>query len=785
MLVHSMRESLRGWLRAGAAGAALAAGGLGAAQAQTAAPPPSGTQVEEITVTAERRTENIQNVPVSVQAISSHELQALGIKQTEDIGQITPNVTIANPEGSGNQPLITIRGIGLNDFDSNNAGPNGIYIDDVYISAPSAQAFSIFDLSQVQVLKGPQGTLYGRNTSGGALVFTSNKPTDQFTSDFHLEYGNYNTIYLVGAVGGPITSNLDGRIAVVYNHSDGYMWNELNNTPASGTNNEAIRLSLLYKPTDNLRVSFISTTGYERNLPTEYGHIGTFVPGTQNTPSPTVCSVAQAFAGDCVDLYGYGTPKSFWSGEWSRTEDLQVLNEIDMLRADYTIGHITLTSISSYQYNWKFFPENSDGSPNQVLAVDYGVRSTTWTQEFRAAQNEKNYNWVLGAYYLHEHLRQNQPLYLFYYGDNFGGFGIPAGPGAFDGIAQRSFDNSRQVTDSAAVYGQGDYNFHRLTLTVGGRFTYERKTFDYDGSTQFQDAGIGNYGPLQDIILANEAQSAANFTWRAALAYHFTDDVMGYASAATGFKSGDFNGSFLSNIEQQALLQLQPVKPEYVTSYEIGAKTAFFDHRLVFDAALFYNDYRDEQIFASVPQLINSAVGPIEETTQILANAHKAHTEGLEIDATARPFRGLTIELQPAWLQAKIDHAGLPEFTGSTPLDGKQLANAPHFTFVATAEYHAPLPNGDNISFRWNSDYRSHEFFDSTNDPYIQQNAYWQHNLNIDYQSHKGWSAGVYIRNLTNTEYALTSTDLTSPFGLLTPVLGKPRTFGMELNYHY
>jgi iron complex outermembrane receptor protein len=770
-------------LKAGAAGAVLMLSAGGTAHAQAA--PPAGTEVQEITVTAQRRTENIQNVPVSVQAISPKQIQALGIKETEDLGKITPNVTIVNPEGAGNQPLITIRGIGLNDFDSNNSGPNGVYVDDVYISAPSAQSFAIFDLSQVQILKGPQGTLYGRNTSGGALIFTSNKPTDQFTSDFHLEYGNFNTIYAVAAVGGPITSNLDGRIAVVYNHSDGYMWNNLTDSPASGTNNEALRIQLLYKPTDNLKVAFSSTAGYVRNLPTEYGHIGTFAPGTQNTPSPTVCSPAQAFAGGCVDLFGYGTPSGFWNGSWSRNQDLQVLNLIESLRVDYTVGRITLTSISAYQYNWKYFPEDTDGGPDDLLQATYGVRSSTWTQEFRVAENEKNYNWVLGAYYLHEHLTQNQPLSLFYNGDEFGGFGIPPGPGAFDGVAQESFDNSRQVTDSAAVYGQGDYSLGKLTLTLGGRFTYERKTFDYDGSTQFQDNGTGNYGPLQDIILANEAQSVSNFTWRAALSYHFTDNVMGYASAATGFKSGDFNGSFLSNIEQQALLQLQPVKPEYVTSYEIGAKTSFLDHRLVFDAALFYNDYRDEQIFASVPQLINSAVGPIEETTQILANAHKAHTEGAEFQVTANPIRGLTIDLQPAWLQAKIDQAGLPIFSGSTNLDGKQLANAPHFTFVGTVAYRIPVWHSDNVSLRWNSDYRSHEFFDSTNDPYIQQNAYWLHNLNVDYESHKGWSAGVYIRNLTNTEYAVTSTDLTSPFGLLEPVLGMPRTFGVELNYHY
>ncbi len=149
-------------------------------------------------MTAQRRSQNIQEVPESVQAISSRQLIAAGIKSTQDLGQITPNVTIISPIGAGNQPLITIRGIGLNDFDTNNAGPNGVYLDDVYLSAPGVQNFSMFDIAQVQVLKGPQGTLYGRNTSGGALLFTSNRPTDYFTADVHGEYGDYNTLQLEG-----------------------------------------------------------------------------------------------------------------------------------------------------------------------------------------------------------------------------------------------------------------------------------------------------------------------------------------------------------------------------------------------------------------------------------------------------------------------------------------------------------------------------------------------------------------------------------------------------------
>ncbi len=239
-----------------------------AAHADTAtATDQSTSSVGEVVVTAQRRSQNIQEVPESVQAISSRQLIAAGIKSTQDLGQLTPNVTIISPIGAGNQPLITIRGIGLNDFDTNNAGPNGVYVDDVYLSAPGVQNFSMFDVSQVQVLKGPQGTLYGRNTSGGALLFTSNRPTDEFTADFHGEYGDYNTLQLMGAVGGPIAPGLDGRIAAVVNHSDGYNHNFLTGQPYDNVQNEAVRLQLQYEPNDRLKLYFNTTIGYLNNHP--------------------------------------------------------------------------------------------------------------------------------------------------------------------------------------------------------------------------------------------------------------------------------------------------------------------------------------------------------------------------------------------------------------------------------------------------------------------------------------------------------------------------------------
>jgi iron complex outermembrane receptor protein len=170
------------------------------------------------------------------------------------------------------------------------------------------------------------------------------------------------------------------------------------------------------------------------------------------------------------------------------------LNQVYQLRLDYKLNTIDLTSISAYQYDNKYHPEDSDAGPLDTVRSTFGARSGTFTQEFRAAHNSDYYHWVVGAYYLHEDLYQNQPLSLFYNGDLYGGLGIPAGAGSFDNTAEMVSDKSHQTTDAPALYGQGDYTYQNFTLTLGGRVTYEKKSFSYDQFSQFQEGGLGNYG---------------------------------------------------------------------------------------------------------------------------------------------------------------------------------------------------------------------------------------------------------------------------------------------------
>ncbi|HEY2659418.1 MAG TPA: TonB-dependent receptor [Caulobacteraceae bacterium] len=760
------------WFATTAISAALALSG-GLAQAQTKPAPES---IGEIVVTAQKRSEDIQKVPISIQAFSAKQIQNLGVKSSADLGQITPNVDIALPAGPGNQPIIAIRGIGLNDYDTNNAGPNGVYVDEVYLSSPASQTFQTFDLQRVEVLKGPQGTLYGRNTSGGAINFISAKPTDNFTADAHVEYSSFNTINVEGAVGGPLASGLDGRIAFVKNNSDGYVNNALTGTKENGQNNAAFRAMLQWKPSDKLTLLFNVHGGMVDNRPTEYRHIGDLDPATLGNATPTQCSVAATYADQCTDLFGYGTPSKFYDGAYNRRQHLKVNSLGTYLRADYTSGSITYTSITAFEHNDKIHPEDSDASPNQLLEINFGVRSNTFTQEFRASQTGDRFNWVAGAYYLHENLVQNQPIFILLGGDTV--FGAP---GALDGVAFQAFDNNRQVTDAYAAYGQGEYSItDKLKIVLGGRYTDEQKSFRYVGAVQFQEGGEGNFGPLLPTADSHQSLTDSAFSWRAGLNYNLTSSVLTYVSVATGFKSGDFNGSFLSLEPAEIARQLQPVAPEKVTAYEVGIKGAFLDHRLIVDLAAFYNDYTGMQVFELVPPVLQGGL-PVN----VLDNAQKAHTDGIDLQVIAKPVTGLTLSAQVGLLETKLDKFLPEKSTVQLDYSGNQLPLSPHTSASFIADYKLPL--GENaVDLQFSASYKSHQFFDISNDPYTTQNAYWLENVRVAYQfKDDRWEVAAFVRNLSGQKYFLDAFDLTSPFGLIQGIMGAPETVGIEANYRY
>ena len=748
--------------------------------------------VETVTVTAERRSENIQAVPMSVNAFSSKQITDLGITASTDIAQHVPNLDIALPAGAGNQPIITIRGIGLNDYDTNNAGPNGVYLDEVYLSSPASQTFQAFDLSDIEVLKGPQGTLFGRNASGGAILFSSNKPTDDFTADFQADYSSYNTFNFQGGVGGPITDNLDYRVAVQYNTSGGYMHNLFTGGSENGENNWASRIMLQWKPTSNWTFLLNLHGGQVANRPNEYRHLGAL-----NTPfgnSTNFCTSEATAAGQCVDLYGYGTPRKFLDGEWSRREHLDVNNYGSSLRSQYQWGTITFTSITAFDHNDKIHPENTDAAPDQLIDIDFGVRNNTMTEELRASQTTDTFDWQAGLYYLWEDLHQNQPLFVLTDLDTITGF-----PGAGINTAFQAFDQSYQVTNATALYAQGDYKItDKLKVTLGARGTYESKTFRYLGTVQYQSGGQGVFGPLQLIDSSYHTFYSSAFNYKAVLDYSFTDDTHAYASISTGYKSGDFNGSFLANVPALTEQQLQPVKPEYVTAYEVGLKSSWFDNRLVLDGAAFYNDYRDMQLFLLAPPPVSACVPittPACLPNNILSNAD-AFTAGSDIEVIGRIFDGFTAKADVGILTTKITKSVGALAPGQPSPEDEQLTLSPHMSMSTTLDYTREIPGGV-LDLQFNANYKGHQFFDlakfqngttgpTLEDPYTQQNGYWLLNARASYAFDQGqWEVAVFARNIADKQYYLDEFNLQNPFGFIQGIVGMPRTIGGEIDFRY
>lgn len=736
---------------------------------EPATPGARSNQIEEITVTAQKRAQNVQDVPISVSALDGGTLKELGIKSSDEVAEFMSNLQIALPSGKGNQPLISIRGVGLSDFNTNNAGPNGVYADEVYLSSPASQTFQTFDLDRVEVLKGPQGTLYGRNTTGGAINYISAKPTDDPFASVHSSYGSFNTWETDGVVSGPITDRIKGRLAFEHGQSDGYMENLQNGKTENGANDYAARGIIEAKVTSDLTLTWNLHGGRTDTRPAEYRQVGTLsAPFTQ-------CANAAILAGQCTDLYGYKASSGFYQGNYNRDQDLHIGAYGTSLRADYVLGSVTLTSLTAFEYATKYHPEDTDAEPNRLLEVDYGVKSKTFTQEFRAAGGGESYHWLGGIYYLNEDLNQNQTSYALLDLDKV------FFPGIGNGNALVGTGISTQRTAAYAGYGQTDFQLlDRLRLTLGGRYTYEHKAFDGIGLLSTETNG--SFPAQAPIYGAQENLSNGKASWRAALDYKLTDQVMTYASISTGFKSGGFNGGFLDTNPANALRQLQPIKPETVTAYEVGFKSDLFDKRLRLNGAAFYYDYSDMQVFNLIPAQAAGAL-PV----QVLDNAPTATIEGIELSAETKPVRDFTTQLNLGLLNTKmgtfISGQGTSDVENFT---GHRLSLSPKFNAEAIAAYTIDMPNDDLVKAETSLSYRSKQFFDVRNDPLLTQAGYWLLNARVSYRTDDGhWEFAAFGKNLTGTKYLNYATNLSNPFGLLEEVVGPPRSGGIEVTYRY
>lgn len=780
----------KGKLRIGASFVvALAVALPSAASAQDQAGAQSGEGIGDIVVTAQRREQNLQDVPVAVTAFSGDAIADLGIQSSADIAGIVPNLEIGLPAGEGNQPLIYIRGVGLSDTNSNNAGPNGVYVDEVYIASPGAQTFQLFDLERVEVLKGPQGTLYGRNATGGAINFISAKPSRDFRAQASLSYASFDTISGEAAVGGPISDAARFRIAGTGTHSNGYVHNLLTGRRENGQGSFALRGQLAFDVTDNFDALLNVHGGKVDTRSPQFRSLGLFDPDTGFT---TPCAPAAIMANQCGNVLGYVSPQGFHDGNYNKSERLEVGNWGTSARLNWDLGGATLTSISAYDWNDKTHREDSDASPDSLLQIDYKVRSESFTQELRLSGAGGGVNWVAGVYYLHETLRQNQTVDLFRDLRALtpdGGAYLPmADDDPFPPVLFSRTLN-RQRTDAASIFGQVEIELTpALRATIGGRYNYERKTFF--ASAQYEEGAI-TFGPYTEDGVDHDAvtvpvpggiapnyafdnrKSFKNVSFKVGLDYDVTDDVMAYASVSTGFKSGGFNGGFLDFDPAQAAIQAQPFDEETLTAYEIGLKSTLLDRRLRFNAAAFYYDYKDLQLYT----LVNTGLVPLS----LLDNAANATIYGAEFEMIARPVDRLDITLNLGLLDTEIKNF----VTAAADYSGNRLPLSPKLTFSGIVNYDVPLSSGLALAIQPSFSYRSGQYFSTDNSPLMKQDGYWLLGGRIALKDEGGrWEVALFGRNLTRKKYINYAVDL-SDFGFIEQFRGEPRMFGIELRGKY
>lgn len=745
----------------GAAGSAvlLAVFAADAVQAQTV--PAETAGIEEIVVTAQRREQNLQDVPIAITALTSERLQEAAIRDPRDLARLVPSLSMQAGTAASTTALF-IRGVGIGDFNSNTTGAVGVYVDDVFIGANAGKLFNVFDSDGIEVLKGPQGTLFGRNTTAGAIRFSSRMPSDSFTADGSLLYGRFNEVRLEGGVGGPLVNDLlKVRVAGVYHQSDGSTFNRVTGNRVNNIDLWAGRAIFDFTPSDAALLRLSVHGGRTSGGARQFQHRGQgfdFLGNPSFLPDGTLAD-GLSYADNDGDVY---------TGDYDVEGRERIGTFGTSLTGRFDIGQLQLTSISAYEKVNRTTLEDTDASPNQIVTAYYEDSPRQFSQELRLqSTGENSLNWIVGGFYFHDRLKTDSAF------DLLRSLRDPTAPlEGFDpansiGLLRYFYT---QTTNSFALFGQGDYRLaDRLTLTMGLRYSQDRIRMDYNS---LFDA-LGTIVPSKnysDVVVPaldfDDTRSFKDLSWRLALNYKI-DDALFYASASKGYNSGGFAGGASTDARQ-----LSPFGSEQLYAYEIGLKSDLFDRRLRFNTSAFYYDYRDLQVFV----FDLSGLLPVQRKL----NAGNARILGLEAEVTAKPTPNL--ELFSAITLMDTQYKDFPAL-GGVSYSGNRLVNAPSFTGVAGARLTLPMVNGSEIRANIDGSWTSSIFLFPDNSQGSKVDSYGLLNGRLAWVAPDDrFQVAVWGRNLTGATYVSSFAPVITQDQLN---YNEPRTFGVEFSAHF
>jgi len=714
--------------------------------------------IEEVIVTAQKKAESLQDVPLSVSALSSNELGALKLHDTTEIAAQIPNVQVATPY-SDSQPAFSVRGISMSDFSQNQSSPIAMYVNEVYKGVGALQALQLFDLERIEVLRGPQGTLYGKNATGGAVNIISKTPElDGVTQgDISFGLGNFSRRETNGALEISDADNyLGARLAFTYSDADGWVDNNVSeNGDSSAFRDYAVRLTGRYQPTDTL--DMVLRLSKSRS--------------TQNNGHEVLAS--NIGVGGVGFATGYNRAGlDFFESEMDRQDGNALDNTSTSLSINWDINEqLTLTSVTSYDEGDWITREDADGSPHNILHTDFGSEVTSIAQDLRLSSDfDGDFNFLLGLYGQREDLEANVTQRMFYdfAGDNDGSGTLDCFEDFITGC--RLSNNYNQVKTSLAAYFQGSYDISPdLSFTLGLRFTKD------DNKIDNYEAQLGYLDPVTNTEIVNAMSTISDYqndvtdrNWgtRFALDYALSSDITTYISFTTGYRGSAFNGQAFYDVSE-----ITTAEPEEVEAWEIGFKSDLLDNRLRINGALFHYSYENQQFLDVTPSFLS-----------VLVNADKSSVQGAELEITAIPHHAVDLRMGLGYLDAKYDKL---ELRGND-LSGNELINAPSLNFNAMINWRFMEMDSGNIYLTLDTSFTGDQYFDAFNNDNTRQKAYWLTNMRISFQSQdEQLEMAFWAKNLADKEYLSSVTDLQELFNFDYTHRGRTRTFGLDANYRF
>lgn len=762
-------------ISAAAFGAALAAALPAAAAAQTPGQPEATSEtgnqgLEEIVVTAQRRAENLNDVGLSVSTASGDELRDRGVADLSDLTALVPGLTYTEtPYGTG---VLTMRGIGFYESSMAASSPVATYLDEIPLPYPRLAAGATLDLERVEILKGPQGTLFGQNTTGGLINYVSARPTDTPEAGLNVSFGRFLEADAEGFVSGPIADGLNARFAVRTRHSAGWQRSATRDDEHGATHVTAGRLRLDWEASPNIRFEFLAH-GFIDTSDTQAGQAIGLFPGVPAAVQPQQLTAALI------------PPGRNRLADWGAGQDFARDNNFFQLalRSTFDLSdRASLISITSYLEYVQDQLIDADGSALETADVSQDGYIHSFSQELRLQGELGALRYVLGGNYSDDAIYDNT---VFMVGDSSLAVGVPGLPIRFS----RTYSN--QSAETWAVFGNLDFVISdQLKLQGGLRYTEQQRSF----SGCIGDNGDGAWATLFSVVygaaipaggcttlnpftgaigLHRDSLEEDNLSWRLNLNYQPNRDLLFYANVSRGYKAGNF-----PTVGGVVSVQYAPATQESVLAYEAGAKLTLANGRLQLNGAAFYYDYSDKQFRGKI---LDSFFGSIER----VYNVPESRVVGFELEAQAIPAEGLSLSLTLAFTDTEIesDFAGLTPIGTPIDLRGETFEFTPRWAIGASLAYERPI--GDSLmgSFAINASHQSdtHAGYGGLGlfaiDSYTLVNA----RLGIAAED-RTWNAQLWVRNLFN-EYYVTNANYLGEFAYR--LTGMPITWGVSAGLRF